>query len=62
MRQSRENRQKFKSQITIEPKQLQHILAPHMKGWLIGHLLDDTKNSGKSHVTTWSRDQNLKVK
>ena len=62
MRQSRENRQKFKSQITIEPEQLQHILAPHMKGWLIGHLLDDTKNPKKSHVTTWSRDQNLKVK
>ena len=61
MRQSRENRQKFKSQITIEPKQLPHILAPNMKGWLIGHLLDD-KKSGKSHVTTWSRDQNLKVK
>ena len=62
MMQSRENRQKFKSQITIEPKQIEHILAPHMKGWLIGYLLDDTKNSGKSHVTTWSRDQNLKVK
>ena len=47
MRQSRENRQKFKSQITIEPKQLQNVLARHMKGRLIGHLLDDTKNSEK---------------
>ena len=46
MRQSRENRQKFKSQ-TIEPKQLQNVLARHMKGWLIGHLLDDTKKSEK---------------
>ena len=44
MSQSRENRQKFKSQITREPKQLRHILAPRMKGWLIGHLLDHIKN------------------
>ena len=48
MRQSRENRQKFKRQITIEPKQLQNVLARHMKGWLIGHLLDYTKIPKKS--------------